>query len=612
MRGCKGSQRTGFGARAPRLGWCFVLCAGSALQAAPALAAPGSWLAAAQLTPAAQWAQTLSRVGAAGPMATRPEASIQALFAKGTVNGSELVSELIALRALMGKQRSAAAVGALLGATDGGGGGGGGFDPMAEVLKLAMKTAEEALKPYVASIGFNALDLHLRSITENPQLLAGESIKLPSSRGLSHAQAQRVITMAAIVVATRITGKVLRQAQADFANVESDYTRLIERREAAAKLLYDILLKGAGAGEEIAGLYGDEDLHYLQQNVGRMAVKDFANDLGAQNLALRYLRKTDPAAWAEYKSRSDEALSSTKGYIRTTAGVTAFAALLATFGHETLGAVRQKKGAEIALALPFAWEFVKEVPPLLKVSWQVGAAGIVELPMKASRRFRVVEGGATEELKGAGEVFAALKKRNAEPLFSESLFRTGADGLLYKLFRCDKSEVGRMLDVAMPIAEREKFASDHAMTEVARFSFANAFNNPAPAAREQELGDELLRKDHRERSESRALGEAQRAATRGYGHWNNDQLLRLILANREGDAAQSTLQLGDVLVRPIPSMQSVYAYESLVDECSKQLVGKAVAQAEPAPAAAPAPQLSDPGPRTTAKPAGKAGAAKTR
>ena len=83
MRGCKGSQRTGFGARAPRLGWCFVLCAGSALQAAPALAAPGSWLAAAQLTPAAQWAQTLSRVGAAGPMATRPEASIQALFAKG-------------------------------------------------------------------------------------------------------------------------------------------------------------------------------------------------------------------------------------------------------------------------------------------------------------------------------------------------------------------------------------------------------------------------------------------------------------------------------------------------------------------------------------------------
>ena len=578
------------------------MCVAGAVLAPVAGAAPGAWLAVAQLSPAAQLADTLSRVGAAGPMATRPPGSIQALFAKGTVNGSELVTELIALRTLMSSQRSAAAVGALLGAADAGGGGG--FDPMAEVLQLAMKAAEEAVKPYVASIGFNALDLHLRTITEDPQLLASETIKLPSSKGLSHAQAQRVINMAAIVVATRVTGRVLRQAQADFANVEGDYTRLIERREATAKLLYDILLKGAGGGAEIEGLYGDEDLRYLQQNVGRMPVKDFANDLGAQNLALRYLRRSDPAAWTEYKSRSDGALSSTKGYIRSTAGVTAFAALLATFGHETMGAVRKKKGAEILLALPFAWEFVKEVPPLLKVSWQVGAAGIVELPMKASRRFRVGEGESAEELKGAAEVFAALKKRNAEPLLSESLFRTGADGLLYKLYRCDKSEVGRMLDVAVPMAEREKFASEHALRDVARFSFANAFNAPAASVREQELGDELLRKDHRERSESPALGEVQRAATRGYAHWNNDQLLRLILANREGEAAQATLQLGEVRVRPIPSMQSVYAYESLVDECSKQMGAGPVAQAPAAPAPAAAPTAAT----TTAKP----GKSKTR
>ena len=111
------------------------------------------------------------------------------------------------------------------------------------------------------------------------------------------------------------------------------------------------------------------------------------------------------------------------------------------------------------------------------------------------------------------------------------------------------------------------------------------------------MGDELLRKDHRQISELRALGEAQRAATQGCARWNSDQFLRMILANREGEAALATLQLGEVLVRPIPSMQSVFAYESLVDECAKQFGGGPVAAAA-APAAAPAQ-------RAPAKPAAK-------
>jgi hypothetical protein len=406
--------------------------------------------------------------------------------------------------------------------------------------------------------------------------------------------------MAALLVATRVTGKVLKKAQQDFANVEADYARLIERREAAAQVLYDVLLKGAAAGGssgDVDGLYAEDDLRYLRDSVSRLSVADFANDLGAQNLALRHLRKTDPNAWAEYKARSDGLSSTTKGYIRTTAGVAAFAALLANFTQETLAVVRSKKGADILLTMPFAYEFVKEVPPLLAASWAVGAAGVVEIPMKASRRFRLVDGARTEEFRNAGDLFAAVKKRNAEPLLAESLFRTGADGLLYKLYRCDKSEVGRMLDTAIPVNEREKFATDLALPETARFSFANSFNAPQPSAREQELGDDLLRKDHRERSESRALGEAQRAATRGYAQWNNDQVLRLILANREGAAALATLQLGDVLVRPVPNMQSVYAYESLVDECAKQFGG--------GPQAVPAAAAKPPVPAPATKPAPK-------
>lgn len=559
------------------------------------------WLALVPVGVVAQTpAELLAQIGGNGPLATRPHASLQGLFAKGTVNGSELVTELIALRTHMTRRRSAQAVGALLGSDPPSGAKG--FDPQGELIKLALKGAEEAVKPYAASVGFGALDLHLRTMIEDPQLLASETIKLPSSRDMSHAQAQRVINMAAIVVATRVTGRLLAKAQADFANVENDYVQLIASREAVAKLLYDVLIKaGAGpvAGSELEGLYTDDDLLYLRTSVGRMGVAEFANDMGAQNLALRYLRKTDPAAWDQYKARSDGARSITKGYIRTTAGVTAFAALLATFGQETIGAMRQKKGGEIILALPFAWEFIKEVPPLLKLSWQVGSAGIVELPMRATKRFRVVEAGGAEELGRVSEVADALKKRNATPLFEEALFRTGADGLLYKLFRCDRSEVGRMLDTAVPLGEREKFAADLALAETLRFSFANAFNAPADNPKERELGDELLRRDHRASSELRALGEAQRAATGGWVRWNSDQLLRLILANREGEAAHATLQLGEVLVRPVPSMQSVYAYESLIDECARQFGGAPVAAAPaPGPKPAPAPR---PGTRQPAR-----------
>lgn len=524
------------------------------------------------------------------PLASRPYESVQSLMQKGTVNGQELVTELVALRTLMSKKRSIAAMGAVLGGPENSSGGG--FDPKAELFKAGLKAVDEQIKPYVASIGFNALDLHLKLITDDPALLSSETIKLPSPNGMSAAQAQRVVNMAALLVATRVTGKVLKKAQQDFASVELDYARLIERREAAAKVLYDVLLKGA-AGGDVEGLYADDDLRYLRDNVGKMSVADFSNDLGAQNLALRHLRKTDPTAWAEYKGKSDGLASSTKGYIRTTAGVAAFAALLANFTQETLAVMRSKKGADILLTMPFAVEFLKEVPPLLAASWAVGAAGVVEIPMKAARRFRLVDGGTTEEFRNAADLFAAVKKRNAEPLLTESLFRTGADGLLYKLYRCDKSEVGRMLDTAVPVNEREKFATDFAMPESARFSFANSFNAPQPSPKEQELGDELLRKDHRERSESRALGEAQRAATKGYAKWNSDQVLRLILANREGAAALATLQLGDVVVRPVPNMQSVYAYESLVDECAKQL-GGGPAAAPPAPAPAPAANTKPP------------------
>jgi hypothetical protein len=530
-------------------------------------------------------------------MVTRSDAALLALFTKGSVSGTELAEELKAMRALMRAKRSPAATGAFLGTADPAAAADAGFDPKALLVKQGLNYVEGKLKPYAASVGLSDLDRHMGAMIDDPKKLAQEKIELPSPQGLTPRQMQRIATMAAIVVATRITGQVLKKAKSEFANIETDYLKLLDRREKTASLLYGVLLGGAAGATELDGLYAAGDLKFLRDNVTRMSVKEFANDMGAQNLAMRFLQKSDPAAYADYKARSDGTLSSTRGYIGATAGGAAFAGLLVAFVQQSMAMFRDKQGMEMLSAFPVALLFLKELPPVVEAAWAAGAAGIVEVPMKSGKRFRVfaAEGAKPLELNQSAEVFAAMKKHGeAEPIFTEALFRNGGDGLLYKLYRCDRAEAGRMLDTAVPLEERDKFASGYIAKDVERYSFVNAFTAPGENTREQELGDELLRDDQRKVARRRELGLMQRTVSEGYGRWHNEQLLRMIFANREGGAAQATLQLGDLRIRPVPSAQSLYAYESLIDGCGQQFGGGAAADK---PASKPAPSAGAANPK---------------
>jgi hypothetical protein len=531
------------------------------------------------------------------PMMTRPSPQLQLLLAKGRVNGAELMTEVIAMRNLMRQQRSATAVNAFLGtlaqsATDRGKGNT--VDLKQVLLTQTLRVAENAVKEYATSIGLAALDGHMQTLIDDPQGLANEHIQLPRLKTYNQVQAQRAVTMAAIVVATRVTGRMLKKAQQDFAGAEAEFTKLIARREKAATVLYDSLLKaGDGADPALTGLYDPQDLKYLRGTVASMSLRDFSNDLQAQNLALRYLARSDPQAYADYTAQADGLMSRTRGYVRIATGVAAFGGLLATFAIETVNALRDKQGEEVATLVPFVAEFVQEVPPLLKVVWDATSTGVVHA-VSTTKRFRVVEGEKAEDLPRAREVFAALQKRESDRLLAEAIFREGSAGLLYKLYMCDRAEAGRLLDAAMPLAEREAFGAKYLGPDAApRFSFVNAFQSTTGSMRERELGDELLRTDHRQRTadSTRALSEAQQSVTRNFARWNDEQLMRLIFANREGSAANATLQLGDTVVRPVPSMESVYAYESLVDGCRKSM-------AAPPPPPAPPP----PNPPTGRKP----------
>lgn len=544
------------------------------------------------------WPRSQSR---GDPTRTRDQNQLRALLGRGSISGAELLTELRTMREVASQQRSQQAMAQFMslapGALSPGQTASRANSTEGMLLKLALDALFSLLEQQATTIAFDALDRHLQSMTDDPQLLARERVSLPSPKGLNAAQMQRAVTVAALVVGARATNKMLVKARADFASVENDYERLINRRETAAKVLFDALRSGHAS---TAGLDGP-DTQFLRQGAQKMTVAQFANDMAAQNLALEYLRRTDPTAYQEYRQETDGMLARTKGYLRTTAGVAAFGALMLTFANQMRGAAQQSNATEILTLLPNAMDFAVETPSLLRAATEASADGVT-LPFRsASKRFRLYSDGVPiGDLGSASAVFQALQQRGADLLLAEALFRDGSIGLVYKMYQCDRSGAGALLDSATSDSQREDFARRYRIQAVDDFSFAQAFAKPGADRRLAELGDELLARDHRQRTSdtTMALAAVQKQVAASATRWDDDELMRLILANREGVAALSTLQLGTTSVRVVPSAQSIYAYESLLEGCRPEATA---ATAQPG-SERTAPPVASPKPKPDAKP----------
>jgi hypothetical protein len=531
------------------------------------------------------------------PAATRSALALQALMVKGRVRGDELLDEVKAMRVAASSERSASAMAAFFGSVDRARVTG--KDPKAALIKGLVDVSLALLKERATSLAYNELDTHLQTLIDDPNLLRAQFIQLPKPQGLDRVQQQRAVTMGAILVLTRITGQILKKAQADFVGIETEYQQLLQRREKAASLLYQTLSRGGDGAQQVQGL-SDKDVAFLNGSLMRLSVAEFSKDLAAQNMALAYLERTDPGAFREYRAQSEGLLGKSRGYLRLAGGSLAFGAMLVVFTQQVASVLAGKNGDEINALLPLAAEFVREIPPLAKLAFDAGTEG-VKLPFKTTMLFRVGDGNAPVDVAGASEVFATIKKRQAEAELRESLFRNGASGLLHKVYMCSPAEAGRMLDTAVSGGDREAFARTFFSEDLPRYSFANSFDAPPQNARpkEREMGDELLRDDHRIRTReaTQAFAKLQKAVSDGgYERWGNEQLMRLIFANREGTVQNATLELGGTVVRPIASAQTVFAYESLVDLC-RQVVQAAPAAAPAAvrsPAEATPPQPSRP------------------
>lgn len=521
------------------------------------------------------------RLQARAPTATRDRSGLQTLFRKQTVTGVDLVSELSAMRRVLGGDGLATAATHLMGVSEDGTGR---ADAAAQLKVLMLQGALQVFENYLKeSPGGGPMDgirEHLGLLLGNPTELAQETVSLPAAETLTPPQMQKAVNLAAMVIAARLSRKLLEKAQADFDGMESEYAELLERREKAATALYG-LLQG-GDTRALTRSLGETRVAELRSSVARMTLAEFSTDLGAQNLALSYLRSANPEAFQDYTAKSGRAVRKTQGILKTATGIAAFAFLGAYVGREVGQLAERRQYQELLALSPLLGALALELGPMAVKAAQATGSGMSAFA-KSLKRFRVEKDGKVDEVRSADAVFDAIRDSGEEARLREALFRNDSPGLLYRLYQCNGPEAGRLLDAGLSRKVREQFAQDYQVRwnkDEGSFSFASAFDakaNPTLAR----LGEDLLQRDHRSRTDLRSrpiaelqkklAGDPQGQDKPGFLEWDHEDLMRLILVNREGDARHAALQLGKVTVRPIPSMESIYAYEALVDGCRQML-----------------------------------------
>jgi hypothetical protein len=527
-----------------------------------------------------------ARAAASSPAAAPKMASqeqVRQLFLQGTVTGEDLKEELKAVKGAVTNASTQSALAEMVGQASAQIAGAKAHNFLTDLGGRLKEFAVDLLHQKAISYSDKVLTDFLTTLTGDDGALRRERITLPSATAsnMTLSQQQSVLLMAALVVGSRIAHHILDAAHKDFIGLEAEYAALLNERKEQAALMADVLDKrrqAMAAKDELTIRHMDadlgkwlspEDLKFIDSFGPDTSLREFANDLGMQNLAIKFLQHRDPTAYAEYRAQRTGLMGRSRAYVRTTSGVAAFGAFSIAFMQEIAKAASDKNIYEIFAALPFAGEYAKEAGPLVKLSSEALYMGLVAEPATLRHHYRLVQREKSVDVNNADAVFGALNRSKEATYFADALFRNETPGFIYRVYLCDPSEAGALIDEIVKKENRKSFAEEYLkMSDGAGFSFASALNDDMQTPTAQKLAEPLLSKDQRTNAaDGVAIGEVQRLAVSAYTKWQTSELTRLILANSQGVYAQ--MQLGDTVVRLVPSMATIYAYESYADSCGQ-------------------------------------------
>lgn len=536
----------------------------------------------------------------------RSAADMNKLFERGSITGKDALTELRAMKQLSSQQGVQKALSQLYGTNPASmvGQQTPDLSTLGKMDYAAM--AEAAGEHLVTEMSMTALENFFTTLTDNPAYFENETVELPKNiQNFTPAQRQRVLVLAASLIAIKGSNKIVEASNKDKDKAEAAYKQVLEKREKAVGVMLAALDAWRKAKEDqreaqarqLDGALGADDLEFLSRFPKDMKVSDFKDDLAVQNIALEYLRKKDPAQFKDYAVSRDEYVSSLNQYMRATVGVASFAGFSYMFLREGRRAFEAEGFNALQTAVPFGDQFIKEFGTFGQkslVTWVTGLwDGLPDLFGRSGDfRIEAAAGGKPVEkqtdIKG---VLAFLEKQKLDGQFHDRMFASGVDGYMFRVNLCENG-AGRLLDKAIGDGKvRQDFVKQfYGLDDATGFTFTNALDGTWQPKRRTDLAGRLLRSDQRKAGgdgRAQAVAGIQRQTIESIEKWDDADLAELIYASYgEGSRTQAHLKYGDYIVRMVPSQWTIYQYERYEQKCSVRDMNEQIARmdAQPIPA----------------------------
>ncbi len=525
----------------------------------------------------------------------RSAKDMEMLFERGEITGKEALTELKAMKMAVHGGGTQAAMAQLMGFDSASLGAGGEAQQAQQFMTLLSNLgsgnfSDAAMDMLVTNLSITALEQFFTLLTENPNFFADEKVPLPKLTAvMAPQQRQRVLVLAASLVAVKGSNKIVEASKNDFDRAKAGYLRLIEKREKAANVLAAAIDAWRMASEEQKELEArkleawlkKEDLEFLAGFSTETQLKEFAKDFTAQNIALEYLRKKGDSEYNEYKAEADEYVSNLNGHLRKTVGLGSLLGFSSLFLKEGRRAFKQEGAVSALVVLPFADQFVSELGKAATEGLPGLVGGVFSDLFGGEDEFRIdkTDGTVVKKGTGASGVISFLTGEEAiSGQFVTNLYRDDNRGYLYRANLCNNGAAG-MLDKAVSDEAKKEFVkSFYKLEEASDFTFKNAFEGVFQAKRKNELISSLLSADYRDKdgnATQKAIGAVQKTSEAGLAKLDSRDLAQVIFASSlDGPLTHARLSVGDYVVRMVPSQWMLYEYENYQQNCLKDVTAR--------------------------------------
>lgn len=547
---------------------------------------------------------------------TRPPEQLDKLFTGEPIDGDMLMTEMRTLRSAIGTHNLNNAMASLLGpvATAGANpaaASSGGLFSGNFFSSIVGSATDALLDMLVAELSYQALDAFFTHMTDKPGVLKEVQVTLPKPDvPMTPEMKQQLVTMASFLVAIKASGKIIDASERDFEAAKESYRKVLDSRAAAARLLGDAFYARAGlfASQQEGKARGEQflsanDLAYLE-TLRDKTPEEFLRDFNAQNIALEYLRKSNPKEYADYRVNVDEFKTHYGAYARTALGATSMVGFSSLFLKRAKNMI-EKNGLVAAPALlPLVGDGLTEVVSLVPRVQKT----LERSPDTQDGSFVVkLASGETKRELPAAKVFSTLgdDTRNA---FQATLFQNGQAGYFGQLGEKFPVVAGRILDGLVEKDNRKLFVKGYLQEDdLPDFSFQNALADNARKTREMKAA--LFRSAPAESAaneDEKAIAVVQKDVCNKLGKWDNSTLRRLLFANRDPKKPDIELALaGATIAIDSPGMKGIMEYEEMASGGAEHATTRKAESDRPA--AKPAAEVP-----AAAKPAGKPGRTKAK